>query len=330
MRRFIANGLGALAMLICLDQSIVGQESRSDVVAVVAGAQLTAGEVDGFLKRVLDDRPLDPPVRRLLQAKALEQLVGQLLVNEYLRSNGRLASDDELNTRIAQLASELGSVEQTMEQYLAEQGMTAEGLAHQLRFQLSWPKYLDQMLTDENLKRHFERYQRELDGSEIHVNHLLLKPTESMPDSESVRQAADSIRQQLVSGELRWADAVEQHSQAATRESAGDLGWIGRFAPMPESFSAAAFKLEPEEISQPVRTEFGWHLIRCEQWRSGTKKYEEILPDVRRHATHFLFQWVVDKQRVTTPPEYPGAYPRMDAETGELIESEKETTKPGG
>ena len=290
------------------------------IAATVANQIITVAEADGLLDRTIDGRPLRDDVKSLLQAKTLEQLVGQLLVLEYLRTENKLASDEDVQSAQERLAEKLLAVEQNLEGHLSEQRLTRTELANRIRFQLSWKRYLDGMLIEENLKKHFEKFRRELDDGEMRVSHLLLKTSDSLPgDVNAIRDQAEQIRQQVVDGKMAWSDAVQSQSQAATREFAGDLGWIGRFAPMPESFSEAAFKLEPGQISAPVRTEFGFHLIRCEEIKPGTRSYEQAEQDIRRHATQYLFGWIVARQKEQTPPRFTGRYPHLDSTTGDVI-----------
>ncbi len=306
----------------------VSQSTEPQIAATVAKNVVTVELVEKLLARSLDDRPLSQSVKTLMQAKALDQLVGQLLVIEYLRTQGKLASDADVQLSLERLLEELGTVEQTLEQYLAEQGLTRNGLLNQLSFRLSWVRYLDASLTDENLHKHFDRFRRELDGSQVNVSHLLLKVEATDPVRVTeVQNKAVQIRNRVLQGEIQWLDAVREHSQAASRAAGGDLGWIGRWSPMPESFSKAAFLLEPGQISLPIRTEFGVHLIRCEVVEPGTAAWERVEPAVRRHSTQYLFDWIVERQREKTPPHYSGLYPYLDATNGQVIEA-KPSPKP--
>jgi hypothetical protein len=176
------------------------------------------------------------------------------------------------------------------------------------------------MLTDQNLQKHFERFRRELDGSQARVSHVLLKCDDADPNAwDTAVERANQIRSDVLEGKLSWTDAVTQNSQGASRETGGDLGWIGRWSPMPESFSQAAFQLEPGQISPPVPTAFGIHLIRCESIEPGGSTWNQVESDLRRHATRHIFEWIVDRQQTETPPKYTGHYPRWDAATGSVI-----------
>jgi peptidyl-prolyl cis-trans isomerase SurA len=298
----------------------LGQGTEPRIAAKVGNQIISVEQVDKLLAQTLDDRPLSDEVKTMMRAKALDQLVGQSLVIEYFRAQGNLASDDDVRLALERLQEELKSVEQTLDQYLVEQGLTRESLMNQFRFRLSWMAYLQSSLTDENLQKHFNRFRRELDGGQIRVSQLLLKVGANDPQQwESTRQQAEQIREQIIKGELEWSAAVQEKSQAASRDTGGDLGWIGRWAPMPESFSQAAFALEPGKISPPIRTEFGIHLIRCEQVEPGTENWQTVEPAVRKHATQYLFEWIVTRQKPLTSPEFTGLSPYLDPATGNVI-----------
>lgn len=303
-----------------LDSRCNAQTAEPQIAATVANQVITVEQAEKFLARTLDDRPLSEEVKTLLQAKALEQLVGELLVIEYFRGENKLASDDDVQLALERFQDELTAVEQSLDQYMAEQGLTKNGLLNQIRFRLSWEKYLAETLTDTNLQKHFERFRRELDGTQMRVSHLLLKIEGTDADAVArIREQAATIRQQIIAGKMAWADAVQDHSQAPSRESGGDLRWIERFAPMPEAFSKAAFALEVGEISPPIQTEFGIHLIRCDAIEPGQHSWDQVEPALRRHATQYLFDWIAERQRPKSPPIYSGSFPRLDPKTGQAV-----------
>ena len=79
---------------------------------------------------------------------------------------------------------------------------------------------------------------------------------------EQARQRLEQVRQRLVAGDAKFADMARQYSQDATAPQGGDLGWLNPGETVPP-FEAAMNALKPGEISQPIQTPFGWHLIHC-------------------------------------------------------------------
>lgn len=90
---------------------------------------------------------------------------------------------------------------------------------------------------------------------QVHAAHILLPS----------KDAADAARIRIVDGGDDFATvARELSTDRATAENGGDLGWFAREEMVPP-FADAAFALEPGAISEPVQSEFGWHLIRVEE-----------------------------------------------------------------
>ena len=74
---------------------------------------------------------------------------------------------------------------------------------------------------------------------------------------------------------------------------------------MPEDFSQAAFALKTGEISEPIVTSFGVHLITVLEEKPGTKTWRDVESELRPAVTLYLFRWIADKERPTAKIEYP-------------------------
>lgn len=100
---------------------------------------------------------------------------------------------------------------------------------------------------------------------EIHVAHLLLKFNDKATDAEKakLKERADSIYALITQGQLKWDDAVSTFSEDRTSKSKkGELQWFGVGRMMPE-FEEAAYALKKDgDISKPVKTTYGWHIIK--------------------------------------------------------------------
>ena len=87
-------------------------------------------------------------------------------------------------------------------------------------------------------------------AEKIHCLHILVK----------TEQEAKEIEEDLQEG-VSFAKLAEQKSICPSRKQGGDLGTFGR-GMMVKPFEKAAFELQKGQISQPVKTEFGWHVIK--------------------------------------------------------------------
>ena len=118
--------------------------------------------------------------------------------------------------------------------------------------------------------------------------------------------------------EISFADAAREHSQSPSAESGGDIGWITRHETMPEAFSSAAFGLQVGQISQPVETKYGVHLIRCLEEKAGKITWQEVRKPLREAVIQYLFRWCADQERkhvkvkILLDRPTPGAIPTTD------------------
>jgi peptidyl-prolyl cis-trans isomerase SurA len=96
---------------------------------------------------------------------------------------------------------------------------------------------------------------------QLHLRHILLKPTE-IEDDATVQQRLSRWREQIVSGKEEFAVFAKTYSQdPGSAINGGDLGWEEPNTFVPE-FAAVAERLKEGEISQPFRTQFGWHIVQ--------------------------------------------------------------------
>ncbi len=285
----------ALALLL---SGLVAEEADDPLVvlATVNGHPVYQSQVAREVERALQGREVSDDFRKQLEAGTLQQLINQNLVLAYLERTGKAASQQDVDLAVSRLKQELSRQEKTLEDHYDATGTDQDTLRRVLRWQISWERFLNGYLTDENLRRYFSDHRRDFDGTELHVAQILLK-TGAQADTEAVMKKASRLRDQIVEGSTTFAQAARQHSQAPTAASDGQLGWIKRHEPMPESFSQAAFGLEVGEVSLPVTSSFGVHLIQCLEEKPGQRDWQEARAELRKAVTRYLFQWAAERER---------------------------------
>mgnify|MGYP001550240134 FL=1 len=112
--------------------------------------------------------------------------------------------------------------------------------------------------------------------TQTHARHILIKVSAVMTDAEA-RQKLEEIRQRIVSGQAKFEDMARQYSQDSTASQGGDLGWLSPGQTVP-AFEQAMDKLKPGEISEPVVSPFGWHLIEV-----IARRQHDATDEVRRN-----------------------------------------------
>ena len=161
----------------------------------------------------------------------------------------------------------------TVAEYLQSQGIDQLELRRQLVWTATWPKLAARYATPERIEAYLKLHRCELDGTELAVSHILLRPgSDNRPQAiEKLVQQARAIRADIVSGRISFAEAAGKYSAGPSASQQGRLGFIPRHGVMEEAFSRAAFALEVGQVSQPVVTRFGVHLIRCDAVKPGTR-----------------------------------------------------------
>lgn len=295
--------LGVLVILAAACRLASGQSPAAQV-ASIDGEPIFAAEVERELVEALRSRKLAEDERRKLLVRARDQVIDRRLVLRRLARLGEAASTADIDYALAKLEKQVTDQGVALADHYKQLGVTRDEVRQTLLWKLSWQKYLGKQLTDENLKQYFERNRRDFDGTQLKVAHVLLKPAGD--DDAAVAAAvkrAEQLRASIVGGKLSFAEAAKQHSTGPSAKDGGDIGWIERREPMPEAFSAAAYALAPGEISPPVTTTFGVHLIQVQEVKTGTKTWPDAADRLRPAVTLYLFRWLADKERETAKVE---------------------------
>jgi peptidyl-prolyl cis-trans isomerase SurA len=100
---------------------------------------------------------------------------------------------------------------------------------------------------------------------QTHVRHILLRAREGLSNSEA-RERLQRLRERITGGD-DFAELAKIHSEDASAAKGGDLGWVAAGDTVPE-FERVMNALKDREVSQPVQTPFGWHLVQVLERRS--------------------------------------------------------------
>jgi len=126
---------------------------------------------------------------------------------------------------------------------------------------------------------------------QTHVRHILIKVNEVVSEAEG-KARIDRIRDRIDTGG-KFEDQAKLNSEDATSAKGGDLGWISPGDTVPD-FETAMAKLKIGEVSQPVRTQFGWHLIQVSERRTqditAERKRDQARIALRQRKSDEAFQ----------------------------------------
>jgi peptidyl-prolyl cis-trans isomerase SurA len=160
-------------------------------------------------------------------------------------------------------------------------------------------------VTEEDLKAAYAQYSK-LEGEEfeVHARHILVAvdPKTTPEQVEGARKKAEAIAEEARRPGMNFEALAKARSEGPSREDGGDLGFFRRGVMVP-AFEQAAFSLKVGEVSDPIRTNFGWHVLKVEERRVvGVTPYEEMRAkleqQLRQQKTEkFVDQYVQELRR---------------------------------
>ncbi len=207
----------------------------------------------------------------------LESFIQEIAIEQAAAEAGIEVSDKELEKHALEVqrsidmrAPETG---QSFTLWLAKQKISLYGFRKRLRIQMLLEEMVkDQVeVTDEEVKDLWERTKDRMRQPEkMHVSHICV----------TTEEEAKQVRAEILAGK-DFAEVAKQHSiDPWTKDRGGDYGWIGRGD---DPFQKAALELSQDgELSPPVETKMGWHIIRREEHRPASiPSFEEIRDELR-------------------------------------------------
>ena len=275
-----------------------------------------------------------------LTRQALEGLIQFQLVLDGVREAGVQIDEGDVDARMNQLKSQVEAQGRKYEDVLREQNLTDAVVRDQQRVQLAVDLMAVKLVPyspDAELRKALDKRKEEF--IELHVRHVLVKD----------KQTADKARKELVaSGD--WQGVAKRLSiDPQSKEKAGDLGFIAKGQTV-KQFETAEYGLAAQgsckgktrgscssPISQPVKTQFGFHVLQVVGVRLPAldndlrAKLEPAVKDRRQQAVQRWFDDLVKQADVTVNPRFG----RWDSASGKVVDRQTApgsatTTGPGG
>ncbi|WP_226576714.1 peptidylprolyl isomerase [Halobacillus litoralis] len=201
-----------------------------------------------------------------LKSQNGEQVLQSLVMKEVL-SNKYEVSDEAVNKELETLKEQYGD---QFEMVLQQSGFSDEDeFKETIRLSLLQEKAASEgiEISEEEMKQYYERMK-----TEVKASHILVKD----------EKTAEEVKQKLEDG-ADFAELAKEYSTDGSAEKGGDLGWFGP-GDMVAEFEEVAYDLEPGKVSEPVQTEFGYHIIKVTEKRDKEDigSYEDKKDEIKR------------------------------------------------
>jgi parvulin-like peptidyl-prolyl isomerase len=254
-------------------------KTGDDVIATVNGEEIFRKELDrrlGVLKR------MNQEVTRSVQIQVVNQLTKKVLLKQFVEGQNIDISVEEVQGELEKikyfLRSNPNDSEKSLEEILETQGSNINELEDEIRRTLALSKYLDEKVDDDEKRSYFEANENAFNGEKIKASHVLIDTTKLKTDAEleKAKQKIEEVKKEIDNG-ADFAETARKYSTCPSAENGGDIGFFQRKGSLVEEFAEAAFSMEVGEISAPVKTEFGYHIIKVTDKEDGKDvSYEDV------------------------------------------------------
>ncbi len=321
MRFFTILGSGAALALLVLWGTAAHAQTRElatqgelldRVVAIVNDGVVLNSDLDAEVAAVterLKEQKLELPPQNVLRQQVLERLVLQEIQVQRAAKAGVKVSDENVNAALQDVAKRNGMTLTQLPEALARQGVDYPTYREEIRREI-----MLQMLRQRDVLQHIAVTPREIDQflekqsktpsarDEYNVSHILIaigqEATQAQLDAAAKK--ANDVYERAKGGE-DFAKLAVAYSNSQTAFDGGALGWR-KGSELPTFLTDVIAKLKPGEVSEPLRTPTGYHIIRLNEVRGGSQKAEEDQVHVRHilMKTNELADDATVKQKLNT------------------------------
>jgi peptidyl-prolyl cis-trans isomerase C len=272
----------------------------------INGENISREKLQAQVDHLINQRGLNsggitqPAVFKQIQQEVVDQLIVQELLWQEAKRRNFIVEDEFVDTRLQEMKSGFDT-EQAFQFKIQAGGFTEETYRDDIRQQVSVQHMISQSIapgisiSDEEVENF---YKANLDQMQrpvaVHARHILIKPESAEPEAQqAAKDEAGEILAEIRAGE-DFVELATDRSQAPSAPQGGDLGYFGPGQMVPP-FEQAAFALKPGEISDVVRTQFGYHIIRLEDRRGGeTLSLEDVTDKISAYLTQQKLQTEVE------------------------------------
>ncbi|MBU5241337.1 peptidylprolyl isomerase [Bacillus velezensis] len=215
----------------------------NDVIAKTDAGNVTKGELYTNMKKTAG-------------ASVLTQLVQEKVLAKKYK-----VTDKEIDTKLKEYKTQLGDQYSALKQQYGE-----DYLKDQVKYELLAQKAAKDNIkvTDSDTKEYYDGLK-----GKIRASHILVTD----------KKTADEVEKKLQKGE-KFETLAKEYSTDNSKDNGGDLGWFDKKS-MDETFSKAAFGLKVGQVSDPVKTKFGYHIIKKTEERG---KYDDMKKELKEEV----------------------------------------------
>ncbi len=254
-------------------------ESESDVIATVNGEKILRISFD---RRLNVYRRMNQDVTPEIKKQVVDQLTKKELLKQFVDKQDISASNEEIQAEIEKikffLQNNPSNAGKSLDEILDTQGSSISELEEEVSRALALSKYLKSTVADADKRSYFDANKDAFNGAKVKASHVLIDTRNMKTDAEmdEAKKKIEIVKMEIDSG-ADFAEMAKKYSNCPSAEKGGDIGFFQRKGSIVEEFAVVAFAMEVGEISEPVETQFGYHIIMVTEKEEGKDvSYEDV------------------------------------------------------
>ncbi len=253
------------------------------IIATIDGDPVTQHELDQFAKeRKADGQDHDA---------VLQALITDLLMQKEIKKAGIEVKSDDVDRAVDDIRNQNRLDEAGFAKAIKDQGFTMEGFRRKVKDELERNELVNREVrgrvnvSPQEIERYYEAHKSDYSGGDkVTLSDIVLRPTKNDPEEmRRLATLAKQVAEQAKSG--NFADVARHYSTAPSAQDGGLLGTFEK-GELDARLAAVAFKMKVGEVSDPIPTNTGIHIIRVEQFSGGgskdtTRKLDDVKDEIR-------------------------------------------------
>ncbi len=301
-----------------------GIKSQKAVIKI-NGEAITQHQFDSLMDKAIVQSPFaqmgmgdikgnkEGMVYLMTAQRVVSQLIVQTLLEQEAKTRGIKVSNKEVNEAITKIMEKMGGKDQVLS-VLKQNGVSVSQFKKDVKTQVMMQKLATQTgkvnVTDKDCK---EFYDKNVDkfthGEQARASHILIAANPAQIQSElsedskktytkeamqkkveekmaAQKALAEKIAKELQADNSKFASYAKKYSaDTNSAKQGGDLGFFEKGSMVPE-FAIAAFNAKPNTVTNPVKTQFGYHIIMVtDRKAAGTTSFEKAKSDIKEYLT---------------------------------------------
>jgi len=274
-----------------------------DVLARVNGEAILKAEFENAIRSLEAQAGQGIPFEKRdeVYRQVLDQLVGYKLLVQETKNRQMTVTEAEIDVRVGEVKKQFPS-EEAFTKVLADRRVTLEAFRQDARVQMLISKIIQAevvpsiKVTEQDVQTFYDKNRERFNQPEaVQARHILIRfpPNADAAGKGRVRATADAVLKKVMGGGDFAALAKEYSQDSGSAANGGDLGFFVKDQMVPP-FAAAAFALQPGQVSSLVETQYGYHIIKVIERRAA-----RVVPLVEARGDIWQFLTAEQQQQKT-------------------------------